>query len=140
MPKIRAVAVFCALLMMNGSLASGISLAQEEKTPLPDGKVSIETLAKKKGLKLLSMTKPVYPPEAKAKGIEGVVKIDVVVSKDGSVLEANTVSGPDILKPSALEAVRQWKYESPGVDVKVTVRINYTLASKTKPVEAKSKP
>jgi len=37
MPKIRAVAVFCALLMMNGSLASGISLAQEEKAPIPEG-------------------------------------------------------------------------------------------------------
>ncbi len=131
--------VICAFLVLTGSVASGLSLAEEEKAKLPEGKINIETLVEKKGLKIVSMTKPLYPPEAKAKGIEGLVKIDVVVGKDGSVLEANALSGPDILKTSALEAVRQWKYEPPGVDVKVTVHVNYKLASKARPAEPKTK-
>ena len=55
------------------------------------------------------MVKPAYPPEAKAKGIEGVVKIEALVNQNGQVVAAKATSGSEAVRPTALEAVRQWR-------------------------------
>lgn len=128
MPKARAfsyLAIVCVLLF-----AATPFWAQEEKAPAPEANVNIVTQAKKKGLKIVKMVKPVYPPEAKAEGIEGLVKVDVVVNDEGDVTEAEAMSGPEILRTAAVEAVRRWKYQPLGVEVHATVNVNFTLASK----------
>jgi protein TonB len=137
MPKARAflyLAIVCVLL-----IAATPFWAQEEKAKAPEGNVEIVTLAKKKGLKIVKMVKPVYPPEAKAKGIEGLVRIDVVVNSEGSVTEAEATRGPEILKTAAVEAVRQWKYKPLGVEVSATVHVNYKLGPKPQPAAPKTK-
>jgi protein TonB len=53
---------------------------------------------------------PVYPPMARNMRVGGVVRIDVVVDEQGSVLSANAVQGPEMLKRAAMEAVKQWKF------------------------------
>jgi TonB family protein len=53
---------------------------------------------------------PVYPPEAQEKQIEGVVKIQQVIGADGRVRSVKLLSGPPLLVPAALEAVRYWRY------------------------------
>ncbi len=62
--------------------------------------------------RLLSRVEPIYPPEAKTEHVEGIVVLRVTISKDGSVYKAENVSGPPTLVPAAVEAVKQWKYDS----------------------------
>lgn len=54
---------------------------------------------------------PNYPPLAKQARIQGDVVIDAVIDKTGSVVEMKVVSGPSLLVPAALAAVRTWKFE-----------------------------
>ncbi len=89
--------------------------------------------------KIIHLVKPVYPPDAKKKGIEGLIRINAVVNTQGEVAETEVVSGPEELRGSALEAVRQWRYEPLGVDFKVTIDVNYKLKHDEKPAEPKTK-
>ena len=90
--------------------------------------------------KIVHMVKPDYPPEAKKKGIEGQVRINVVVNTKGEVSETEVLSGPEELRASTVEAVRQWRYEPVGVDFKATIDVNYKLKHEEKPAEPKAKP
>jgi TonB family protein len=54
---------------------------------------------------------PEYPDGARQKHIEGSVTLIALIDKNGDVGELSVVSGPNLLVPAALEAVRQWKYK-----------------------------
>ena len=54
---------------------------------------------------------PQYPPLARQARIEGVVKLQAIISKDGSIENLRVVSGHKMLAQAALEAVRQWRYK-----------------------------
>ncbi len=83
---------------------------------------------------LTNKVQPIYPPSAKAAGIEGTVSLDVAISKEGVPEEISVVSSPgDDLTQSALDAVRQWRYRptllnGQPVDILTNVIVNYTLA------------
>jgi TonB family protein len=71
---------------------------------------------------------PVYPILAKQSKIEGMVLIDAVIDTKGNVVEMREVSGPPLLIPAALEAVRQWKYEPTYLNEQViAVRLIVTV-------------
>jgi TonB family protein len=57
------------------------------------------------------MVQPTYPPVALQMRVEGTVKLEAVVDRDGNVEKVIVVSGHALLKPSAIECVKQWKYE-----------------------------
>ena len=61
--------------------------------------------------KLLHRIDPIYPPLAIRARIQGIVKLNVVISKEGAVKNVSVVSGHPLLVPSALEAVKQWSYQ-----------------------------
>jgi TonB family protein len=81
---------------------------------------------------LLTKVMPVYPPEAKAAGIDGMVILEVMLDKTGHPESVKAVEGPKELMQSAVDAVEQWTW-SPAthngepVSVKSRVQINYTL-------------
>jgi TonB family protein len=54
--------------------------------------------------------KPEYPPEAKAKGIEGTVRLRVVIDERGNIVGTNVVSGNPLLVPSAIALVKRFPY------------------------------
>jgi TonB family protein len=65
---------------------------------------------------------PLYPPEAKARRITGAVKMRILVSEEGNVIDAEILEGPDLLRESALAAARLWVFmptELAGRPVKV---------------------
>jgi protein TonB len=73
----------------------------------------------------------VYPPDAKKAGIEGTVRVKVVIETDGSVQPLGVESGHPLLAPAAIEAVRQWKYRPTmvqGEPVEVTTVVDVTFA------------
>jgi len=64
-------------------------------------------------LKLVDMRPPVYPPRCLRMGIEGRVRVRVLVGENGKVQEVtlDRSSGESALDESALEAVRTWRFE-----------------------------
>ena len=75
---------------------------------------------------------PVYPEDAKAAGIEGIVVLDVVIGENGSVIEARVIRSIPELDQAAIDAVLQWQYEptllnGEPVEVECNVTINFTL-------------
>ena len=55
---------------------------------------------------------PEYPEEARAKGIEGAVVLEAVISMEGSPLNLYVLSSPDLaLSEAAMKAVRRWRYK-----------------------------
>jgi Gram-negative bacterial TonB protein C-terminal/PilZ domain len=59
---------------------------------------------------LLSRVEPVYPEEAMQKGVQGTVRIHVIVSPEGSIQRLVSVDGPPLLVPATVRAVEQWRY------------------------------
>jgi TonB family protein len=53
---------------------------------------------------------PVYPKAAKRAHIQGVVKVEFVITKTGEVGNPHAISGPAELIPAAIAAVRTWRY------------------------------
>jgi TonB family protein len=81
---------------------------------------------------MVSRVDPVYPPEARAAGVQGAVVLHAVIDKGGLVQSITVVSGPPMLAQSALDAVRQWTYKpyllnGQPVEVETTINVNYTL-------------
>jgi protein TonB len=82
--------------------------------------------------KLVRQPKPVYPPLAKQARIQGVVKFNAVIAKDGTIQNLQLVSGHPLLVPSATEAVKQWVYQptllnGEPVEVITQIDVNFTL-------------
>ncbi len=75
---------------------------------------------------------PVYPPLAKQARIQGVVKLNAVISKEGNIEQLTVVSGHPLLIPAALEAVKKWRYKptllnGEPVEVITQIDVNFTL-------------
>jgi TonB family protein len=68
--------------------------------------------------RITQMVRPVYPDVAKNAGIEGTVKLKIIVNKEGKVQEVKVLSGPPILVNAAVGAVQQWRYQPAVVDGK----------------------
>jgi TonB family protein len=60
---------------------------------------------------LVHRVEPVYPPDAKKQGLEGVIALDVVVGRDGSVVSMHPLNGPDSLARAAMDALRWWRFD-----------------------------
>lgn len=63
---------------------------------------------------------PMYPPLARSRRLEGVVKVEFTVGEDGSVNGPVVVYSqpPGIFDRAVLSAIRHWKFESKVVDGK----------------------
>jgi protein TonB len=82
---------------------------------------------------LIRKVTPLYPSEAKAARIQGVVRFNATIGKDGSVLNLTLLSGHPLLVQSAQDAVRQWLYKPTllngnPVEVATQIEVNFTLS------------
>jgi TonB family protein len=60
---------------------------------------------------LITRRQPIYPDTARNAKISGDVVVAVVIGKTGDVQNARLVSGHPLLAPSAIEAVKTWKFK-----------------------------
>jgi TonB family protein len=61
--------------------------------------------------KLIAHSEPFYPAEARRRGVQGSVELRARVGRTGEVIGVTPVSGPWLLFPAAVNAVREWRYE-----------------------------
>lgn len=57
-------------------------------------------------------TNPLYSELARRMGLNGKVKIEIVIAPDGHVKSSRAIGGHPVLVQSCLDAVRDWKYET----------------------------
>ena len=119
----------------------GLVSAQDKEKPAPapsqdaeqqKANPRIRMLGKMMKEQLQHKVNPVYPKEARDQRLQGTVRLHVVVSKEGKVLQAETISGIPVLAEAALEAVRKWEYKpvllnGQPVEVDTTVDVVFSL-------------
>lgn len=76
----------------------------------------------------------IYPKEARDKHIEGSVILKALIDRHGNVKNLTPISGPPMLVPAAIDAVKQWKYKPYKVDgkpmaVETQVTVNFRLSN-----------
>ena len=76
--------------------------------------------------------RPVYPADAMAARVQGVVICEIVIDTTGHVSDVKVLRSIELLDAAAVEAVRQWEFEPTWlngmpVPVIMTVTVNFTL-------------
>lgn len=116
-------------------LAAGLTRAQATDKNMPDTMPSIAG-----GMEALGRN-VVYPDEARQKGIEGKVLLELVIGTNGSVQSVKTLSSPHALLTAAAEqAVRKTPFvpamkDGRKVEATVVLPVMFRLDTKKKPVE-----
>ena len=82
---------------------------------------------------VLSRVNPPYPPLAKQARIQGLVKLEGIIARDGTVQQLRVLAGHPLLAPAALEAVKQWRYRptllnGEPVEVIAPIDVNFVLS------------
>ncbi|HXM98415.1 MAG TPA: energy transducer TonB [Candidatus Dormibacteraeota bacterium] len=82
--------------------------------------------------RLVNKVQPQYPPLARQTRISGTVRLHAIIGKDGGVQSLTLESGHPLLVQSALDAVRQWRYQptllnGEAVEVDTTIDVIFSL-------------
>jgi TonB family protein len=90
---------------------------------------------------LVKQDAPIYPAIAKAAQVTGSVVLQVQVTSNGTVSSTKIISGPPMLNPAAIDAVKRWTFkpfeiEGRRTSVTTTITIPFGLSSKTDPNDA----
>ena len=85
--------------------------------------------------RIVNKVQPVYPEAAHQARIQGVVRLHVIIAKDGTITQMEGVSGHPLLQKAALDAVRQWVYQptlvnGKPVEVDTTIDVIFQLNRK----------
>jgi TonB family protein len=81
---------------------------------------------------LVRQVHPAYPEAARQAGVSGVVRLGIVINKEGRVRDIQVTNSPGTgLAFAAMEAVRQWVYKptllnGEPVEVVTTVEVNFS--------------
>ena len=99
----RTTAALLAVLVLSTAAPITVRAQQTEKN---------EELVRRARNKV----QPAYPELARKMNITGTVKVEVVVSPNGTVKEARVVGGHPVLANAALEAAKKWRFEPASVE------------------------
>jgi TonB family protein len=88
-------------------LESGSKNQEIASAAKPQASVPAEVMEKL----LVHRVEPAYPAEARAANLQGIIALDIIVGRDGSVLNAHALNGPEVLARAAIAALRWWKFQ-----------------------------
>jgi len=82
---------------------------------------------------LIYRVQPAYPAIARAAHIQGPVQLRAIISRAGAIENLTAISGHPMLVPSAIAAVRQWRYRpyllnDEPYEVETEITVNFVLA------------
>ena len=97
-----------------GGIAGGLVGGLPEPPPpppVPEAPPPIRIGGKIQSPKLLHRVEPFYPPVAVSARLQGLVILEALVDRDGTVVDVKVLrSAGSVLDREALTAVRQWRY------------------------------
>jgi protein TonB len=113
-----------------GGVIGGMGGAPPPPKPKQTGPVRIG--GNVQAARIVNKVQPVYPPLARQTRINGTVRLHAIISKDGSIQQLEVISGHPLLQQSALDAVRQWRYQptllnGEAVEVDTTIDVIFSL-------------
>jgi TonB family protein len=88
-------------------LETGMKNAEVASAEKPQAQVPAEVMEKL----LIHRVEPTYPAEARRANLQGIIALDIVVGRDGSVVSMHALNGPEVLARAATDALRWWKFE-----------------------------
>jgi len=108
----------------------GMGGAPPPPKPRPTGPIRVG--GNVQAARILNRVQPVYPPLARQTRISGTVRLHAIISKDGTIQQLEVMSGHPLLQQSALDAVRQWRYQptllnGEPVEVDTTIDVIFSL-------------
>ena len=120
-----------------GGVLGGIiggTLGSNLPPPPKEGPKRVRIGGQVQAAKIISQARPNYPPLAKQARIQGTVRLQAIIAKDGTVQELQVLSGHPLLVQAAQDAVRQWRYQptllnGEPVEVVTTIDVVFTLSS-----------
>jgi TonB family protein len=126
MPYTTTVSMF----VLPGATTAQPPFMQTDPNPKPPEAVRVGS-GVARGL-VVKRVAPVYPSEAKARRIEGLVVLSVTIGKDGRVADVRGISGHPVLMEAAQVAVAQWEYKpfivgDQPVGLITEVEVNFAL-------------
>lgn len=115
-----------------GSVISATNSAVPRFVPVVPQRIRISQ-GVTRGL-LIHREEPTYPPLARAARVQGEVVLSAVIDTNGQIQNLQLVSGHPMLVPSAITAVKQWRYKpyllnGQPVEVETTITVIFTLSS-----------
>lgn len=115
-----------------GSSLSGAVSVSPPPPPQPPASERIQIGGQVAAAKLIYQPSPTYPALARQARIQGTVRLQAVISKEGEIENLTVMSGHPLLIPAALNAVRQWRYQPTflngvPVEVETTIEVNFKL-------------
>lgn len=100
--------------------SAGVAGATQPAGPVRIGSGGNITLIKK--------VQPVYPEMMRSARMLGTVVLDAIIHPDGTIGDIKVLSSTNqAFAQSAINAVKQWKYETIGFEAIVTVTVSFTL-------------
>jgi TonB family protein len=123
-PFSRRMLIFCTRLTQSGlrvsvavlvicfCLASPLSLRAQQDSSLRR--------------KLINHPAAAYPSLARNMALAGVVKVDALVSADGTVKSLDVKGGHPVLAQAAANTIRQWKWEPAAHESHEMVEIRFS--------------
>jgi periplasmic protein TonB len=83
---------------------------------------------------LMAPIRPIYPAIAIAAHVEGKVVVEAVISKGGAIESLHVVSGPEMLRASAMDAIRAARYQpyklnGEATEVQTTITVHFRIGS-----------
>ncbi|MGD0201705.1 MAG: TonB family protein [Bryobacteraceae bacterium] len=102
-----------------------------QRHPRPVGRIKVDDTINQG--KLIRHVAPAYPEVARRAGIEGTVRLSVLIGVDGKVKQVRVLSGHPMLAVAAEEAVWQWLYQpalvqGEPVEVRPEIHVNFRLS------------
>jgi TonB family protein len=97
----------CAAVLLLSLVLVGISLTQETSR------------------KVIARTAPSYPDLARKMHLSGKGKVEVVINPAGSVTAAKFVGGNPVFEASAVETVKQWKFQTAAETTKTVIVLEF---------------
>jgi protein TonB len=116
-----------------GSIITGAAAPPPPPPPKATTPKRIRVGGQVEAAKSIFRPNPQYPPLAKMARIQGVVRLEAIISRDGTIMDLKVLSGHPLLVKSALEAVQRWRYQptllnGEPVEVITEIEVNFTLA------------
>lgn len=116
-----------------GGIIGGLGAAPPPPPPKATTPKRIRVGGQVESAKLIFQPKPEYPPLAKMARIQGTVRLEAIISRDGIIQDLKVVQGHPLLVKSAIEAVSRWRYQptllnGEPVEVVTEIDVNFTLA------------
>lgn len=84
------------------------------------------SLAQESSRKVLAKTAPSYPELAKKMHLTGKVKVEININPAGAVTSAKLIGGNPVFELSAVEAVKQWKFEPAQISSKGVIVLEFS--------------